>query len=240
MKLTEIANHSLLKMGSQRGENLWPWLYEVPSLLLSLLISIPFFYGLAALSKLRKGDHLARWRRNYATLKKIAPFVLPVGRESIRSSTLDLALVVACAVLTRVVNVLTPMVLRRIVDRLASISASDDGDGLPVADVFAYVLLQQVLREALTSLFWVRLARVEADVANRLACHLYDKLLSLSADFHEARQVGETYGAVTSGGARVARFAMSILFSKVLAVVDLTVALVAFWRIFGLQLAASM
>lgn len=236
MELPILANCSLWGMGIQRGENVWPWLSEEPSLVLSLLISIPFLYGMSSLVKLRKGDHLARWRKDYSSLKKMTPFILPVEKESIRSSTLDLALVIVCSVLTRIVNVLTPMVLRRIIDRLASTSDA----GRPIAEIIAYVLLQQVLRESLTSLFWVRLIRVEADIGNRLSCHLYDKLLSLSADFHEARQVSEMYGAVASGGPRFARFAMSILFSKVLALIDMLVALVAFWRIFGLQLAASV
>lgn len=71
-------------------------------------------------------------------------------------------------------------------------------------------------------------------------CHLHDRVFSFSADYHDGKRPLDTYNTISSGGPRFARFVRSILFDKLPALVDLVIAVLAFWRIFGGQLAAAM
>lgn len=220
----------------QYGWSLWLWKHNALSLILPVLLLVSSLYGCSLLAEIQKGEQFSRWRKNCASFRKLSPFVLPTSKDHIRSSTLDLVIVSICSMLTRITNIMVPIMLRRLVDKLADPTLTS----LPIADIILFVLLRQVVKEALSSLFWTKLVRVEADISNRLMCHLFDKVLSLSADFHDGQQPLETYSTITQGGPRFARFAMSILFEKTSAVIDLLVAIVTFGRIFGASLAAVL
>lgn len=167
--------------------------------------------------------------------RKLTPFILPTNPAHVRSDSIDFAIVCTCSLLSRITNVLTPLLLRRIVDKLASPATA-----LPVADIVVFVLLRQVVNDALASLFWTKLIRVESDISSRLMCDLYDRVLALSADYHDVGQPADIYRTVTDGGPRFARFAMSIAFDKTSALIDLVVAMFTFQRIFGGHLALTM
>lgn len=218
------SNTSIWEHGYQKGLDLWPWLNTASSLILPGLFSLLVLYSLSYLASLKKDSTLERYRKNLANFRKLTPFILPKNDTArIRSYSIDLAIVCICNLLSRVTNVLTPLLLRRIVDRLASPTAA-----LPVADIVVFVLLRQVVNDAIFTIFYTKLRRVEGDIANRLMCDLYDRALALSADYHDASQPAELYRTITDGGPRFARFAMNIAFDKTSAVVDVIVGLITF------------
>ncbi|KAJ4420255.1 hypothetical protein N0V82_004466 [Gnomoniopsis sp. IMI 355080] len=242
--MASIIDSSILKNSTtsfwedsyNKGLDLWPWLNTASSLILPCFLSISVLYSLSYLASIRKASTLARYRKNLANFRKLTPFILPKDDSArIRSYSIDLAIVCICNLLSRVTNVLTPLLLRRIVDRLASPTAA-----LPVADIVVFVLLRQIVNDAIFSIFWVKLRRVEGDIANRIMCDLYDRVMALSADYHDAGQSAELYRTITEGGPRFARFAMNIAFDKTSAVVDVVVGLITFQRIFGSHLALGV
>lgn len=209
---------------------------NVSHILIPTIVILPFLYGLASIRFLRKRETLQIWRKNYATFKKLSPLILPDKDEDFRSSTSDLAIVATCSLLSRIFNFLIPVLLRRIVDQLADTQTTR----IPITEILVFVALRQVISEAVTTVHWTKLMRVESDIANRLTCRLYDKVLALSADYHDTKRPMDTYTTIITGGPRFGRFIMSILFDKIPALVDLVVAVVAFWRIFGGRLALAM
>lgn len=227
---------NLWDLARQKHLEMLPWTSTASSFLLPGLLSLPFLYTLSFIPSLGKGESYERWRKNYISFQKLSPFILPKDKEHIRSDTIDMSIVIVCNLLSRITNVLVPFLLRRIVDKLADPTALT----LPITDLVLFVFLRQVFNEAVTSLFWSKLTRVESDISNRLMCHLYDKTLALSADFHDRTAHADTYNTIIRGGPRFARFAMSILFDKTAAIIDLGVAMVAFQRIFGGHLALAM
>lgn len=211
-----------------------PLLYVRP-FLAPAAVFFACFYGIQSVrsSWRKKGN---TWRENYAKFKKLSPFLFPGKDEDARAYKTDLAVVATCSMLSRVFNALLPILLRRIIDQLADSSTSQ----APLVEILVFIALRQVVSEAVTTLHWTRLSLVETEISNRLHCHLYDKTLALSADWHDASQPMETYGTIANGASRFARFAMSILFDKATAVIDLLVAIAAFWRLFGARLAWAM
>ncbi|KUI55831.1 Heavy metal tolerance protein [Cytospora mali] len=205
------------------------------SYIVPVVLSLPFLCGISALPAFQKSSILQRWKKQYDSFRHFTPFIIPTNKEVVKSWTVDLSIVTVCTLLTRVMNFVIPVLLRRTVDRLA-----DDDAPLPIKEMVAFVLLRQIVTEAVTSLHWTVLIRVESDISSRLMCHLYDKVLSLSADYHDGKRPLDTYNTIASGGPRFARFVGSIFFDKLPALVDLVVAVLAFWRIFGGQLAAAM
>lgn len=201
-------------------------------------VFFPFLYGITSVrSSLRKkSDALQIWRKNYANFRKLSPFMFPGKNEDSRSYKIDLATVATCSVLSRVFNALLPILLRRIIDQLADSSTNQ----IPLVEVLVFIALRQVVSEAVTTLHWNKFTHVESAISNRLCCCLYDKTLALSADWHDTTQPMDTYVAIITGGPRFGRFVMSILFDKVAAIIDLLVAIAAFWRLFGSRLALAM
>lgn len=201
-------------------------------------VFFPFLYGISSVrSSLRKkSDTLQIWRKNYANFRKLTPFMFPGRGEDSRSYKIDLATVATCSVLSRVFNAMLPILLRRIIDQLADSSTHQ----IPLVEILVFIALRQVVSEAVTTLHWNKFTHVESAISNRLCCCLYDKTLALSADWHDATQPMDTYVAIINGGPRFGRFVMSILFDKVTAIIDLLVAIAAFWRLFGSRLALAM
>lgn len=227
---------NLLELARQKHLEMLPWTDTASSLVVPGLLSLPFLYTLSFIPSLKNGANNERWSKNYITFQKLRPFILPKDKAHIRSDTIDMSIVIVCNLLSRITNVLVPFLLRRIVDALADPS----GHTLPITDLVLFVFVRQVLNEAISSMFWSKLIRVEADISNRLMCHLYDKTLALSADFHDRTPHADMYNTIVRGGPRFARFAMSIMFDKTAAIIDLVVAMVAFQRIFGGHLALAM
>lgn len=215
---------SLWEQGYQKSLHLRPWLSTASPLIFSGLLSIPVLYSLSYLASFKKASTLARYRKNFVNFRKLTPFILPTDDAAgIRSYSIDLAILCTCNLLARITNVLTPLLLRRIVDKLASPTIA-----LPVADIVVFVLLRQVINDAIHSLFWTKLVRVEADISNRLMCELYDRTMALSADYHDVSQPAELYRTITEGGPRFARFAMNLAFDKTSAIVDVVVGMITF------------
>lgn len=215
---------SLWEQSYQKSLDLRPWLGVASSLIFSGLLSIPVLYSLSYLTSFTKASTLARYRKNFINFRKFTPFILPRDDAvGIRSHSIDLAILCTCNLLARITNVMTPLLLRRIVDKLATPTTA-----LPVADIVIFVLLRQVINDAIHSLFWTKLVRVEADIANRLMSELYDRTMALSADYHDASQPAELYRTITEGGPRFARFAMNLAFDKTSAVIDVIVGMITF------------
>lgn len=207
-------------------------------LLLPAAVSLPVIYGLVRAHSLRNSETLQTWRKNYANFEKLSRFVLP-GKDKTQDPRLyskDLAIVATCSLLSRIFNALIPILLRRIVDQLADTADTS----IPIVEILIFVALRQVISEAVNTLHWNKLIRVESEISNRLMCALYDKALTLSADYHDAKRPMDTYVTIVNGGPRFGRFVMSILFDKTTALVDLLVAVAAFWRLFGAHLALAM
>lgn len=217
------STFGLWEQGYNKGLELWPWLNTYSSLILSGLLSIPVLYSLSYLASFRQGTTLERYRKNLTKARKLMPFIFPTDDAVRRSYSIDLAIVCICNLLSRITNVLTPLLLRRIVDNLASPTSA-----LPLADIVVFVLLRQIINDAIHSLFWTKLVRVEGDIANRLICDLFDRVMALSADYHDTSQPADLYHTITEGGNRFARFAMNIAFDKTSAVVDVVVGMITF------------
>lgn len=217
--------------------NLWEsgiLLYVRPFLALAAVFFACLYGILSVRSSWREKGNT--WRENYAKFKKLSPFLFPSKDEDARAYKTDLVVAATCSMLSRVFNALMPILLRRIIDQLADSSTSQ----VPLVEILVFIALRQVVSEAVTTLHCSRLSLVETEISNRLHCHLYDKTLALSADWHDASQPMETYGTIANGAARFARFAMSILFDKATTIIDLLVAVAAFWRLFGARLAWAM
>lgn len=211
-------------------------LFYVRYFFIPAVVILPFFHGIASIPFLRKGETLQIWRRNYASFKKLSPMLLPGKDEDPRAYLVDLATLIICVLLTCVFNVVIPVLVRRIVDQLVNTQTVT----IPTTEILVLAVLRQVISKVVSTMHWTKRARVEAEVGDRLASRLYDNVLTLSADYHDANQSMSMYITIVSGSARFGHFAMSIFFDKIPAFVDLVVAVVAFWRFFDAHLAFVM
>lgn len=207
---------------------------DTPAYTLPLVLSLITIYGFSSIPAFQKSATLLKWKKHWVHLKIFAPFIVPPGKTAIRSYTVNLSIVTLCTVASRITNFAVPVLLRRIIDNL-----TDPSLPLPLTEIIIFVTLRQVLAETIQNLQWTLLLRVEDDMSDRIVCHLYNKLLTLSADYHDTKRPPNVYQTVGGSGPRLARFVGSLVFDKIPSLLDLVIAIAAFWNIFGGRLAAA-
>jgi ABC-type bacteriocin/lantibiotic exporter with double-glycine peptidase domain len=170
-------------------------LADIASFTVLAVVSLPFLCGLSAFPAFQRSNSLRRWQKQYASFRHFTPFIVPTNRRVAKSWMVDLSIVTFCTLLSRVMNFAIPVLLKRTVDRLA-----DENSPLPIKEMVVFVLLRQAVTEAVTSLHWTVLIRSESDISSRLMCHLHDRVLSFSADYHDGKRPLDTYNTISSAG----------------------------------------
>ena len=149
----------------------------------SLLI-IPVFLGFSAY---RRITIPTKWRKYYADSLVLFPYMIPTDSKTIRQ---DLLLGIACfsvILLQRAFKLAIPLALRNIIDTLAVPNGV-----FPWTSIIIYILLEYVISDMALYLYRICSTRLRADVSDRIVVTLYEKLLSLSASFHDSHNAAMT------------------------------------------------
>lgn len=207
-----------------------------PSLFAPLLFILPIsYYGS---SVFRKSKILKNWEKYSQDVKVLAPYLRPQEKADVRNILGLLTAVFLCVAIGRGINVVSPLMLRSILDQL---SASDGRQGpFPWKQITGYVLLRYPLRDIMSFIQWAVTRRLENQVLDRITIAVYNKMMSLSADYHDNKNSGTVWLTVHNSGHTVSRFTSSICFEMIPNVLDLGLAVIAFGSVCGARLAWVM
>ncbi|MCJ1398993.1 hypothetical protein MMC11_002195 [Xylographa trunciseda] len=201
-----------------------------------LLLVLPvFYYGASAF---RKSKVLESWEKYSEDVKVLMPYLRPRDKTEVKNILGLVVAVFLCVGFGRVVNVVSPLMLRSIVDQL---SASDGRQGpFPWKPITGYVLLRYPLREIMDFVQWAVTRRLENQVMDRITIAVYNKMMSLSADYHDSKNSGTVWLTVSNSGSIVSTFAGRVCFEMIPNILDLVLAAFAFGSVCGAHLAWFM
>ncbi|KAJ1915382.1 ATP-binding cassette-type vacuolar membrane transporter Hmt1 [Mycoemilia scoparia] len=193
-------------------------------------------------------DHLYKGIRNIQQrLSKLLPFMWPTGQARLQLSFVGIIGLLACG---RVVNVLVPLQLKRMVDALA---VSSNISSPPVV-TFEWMCIQIAIFVVLKLLqgsagliataqnfMWIPVGQ---NTTKKISVDMFDHLHNLSFRFHINRKTGEILRVQDRGVASVVSILSSILFNIIPTFVDILLAsyffTIAFDLYFGLIVLVTM
>ncbi|MCJ1377763.1 hypothetical protein MMC17_000859 [Xylographa soralifera] len=201
-----------------------------------LLLLLPVtYYGT---SIFRKSKIVKNWEKYSEDVKVLAPYLKPQDKADAKNILGLLTAVFLCVAFGRAVNVISPLMLRSILDQL---STSDGRHGpFPWKPITAYVLLRYPLRDIMSFVQWAVTRRLENQVLDRITIAVYDKMMSLSADYHDNKSSGTVWLTVSNSGQTVSTFASRVCFEMIPNILDLVLAAFAFGNVCGAHLAWIM
>jgi ABC-type multidrug transport system fused ATPase/permease subunit len=179
------------------------------------------------------------WTKYLEDINTILPYLRPVNKAD-RRRLLGLCFaVLACVAVGRSINLLTPLLFRLILDKLSS-TDEDQRSRFPWQEIIIYVFMRNCLRDALYFLQWLVTRRLENQVLDRITITAYNKIMSLSADYHGDENSTTAWHTVRTSGRLVSTFASQVCFEMVPGLLDLGLAVFTFGIVFGPQMASLM
>lgn len=158
-----------------------------------------------------------------------APYVWPKEVQL----QLHFPLIGVCLVANRIVNVLTPMILGRLINQL---SQSKAGLNLSWTTVGTYILLRYLDCPAGLNLcrhcLWLPLKK---KMHIQLSSAAYACVMSQSSDFHDSKKSGKIWETIHRGNSITKLFEL-LSFEFLPMVIDLILAISIFWWIFDLNM----
>ncbi|KAK3940026.1 heavy metal tolerance protein [Diplogelasinospora grovesii] len=201
-----------------------------------LLASLPTLY-VAVHSKKLLGPAIAEWSKNYDDLKIFLPLLLPEVRAIQREVIWNLSIVAMCTGTNRIIKVISPILLRRVIDMLQN---STDTQKLPWKEVLAFVLLRNVVERLSEGFMFTYKGRAIADMADQITLAVYNKLLNQSAEYHENKSSGSMWKAVCESGTSTLHYFSNLVFHQIPVIFDILLGVGTCWSIFDRSLAAAM
>ena len=152
------------------------------------------------------------------------PYLWPSNSRNLQAKIL----VVCLSVLgVRVLNVLEPRQLGIVIDRLGLSQGH-----IPLLEVGLWVLFSWVRNSILPQIRYMLWLSVEQYAEGSIRTASHDHIMGLSRDFHTAKQSAELYMAISQGYA-LKQIAEALLFKLLPMVVDVAVAFVYLYWVFG-------
>ncbi|KAI6280136.1 hypothetical protein MCOR27_004814 [Pyricularia oryzae] len=177
--------------------------------LISILLCIPVVLHLC--KDIHAKEVAKHWHRVVRIYNALHPFFLPPDRAAARELFINLTGVGICIVIGRFVHLVSPLLLRNIVDNLArgqqqrrdlnAAAAAAQPQGGPVnmsaavataptltfpwPQMIAYIIIRHVLPRIVNHNEYRCSKVVRREVSNRISIAAYRQLLSFGADYHE-------------------------------------------------------
>ena len=192
------------------------------------LISFIFLYG----SRLYgNGKSRTQWSKHYRDLKLLAPYLRSQDKaEGLHSLRIFLA-VLLFIVLGRGVNLLSPLLFRSVWKSLTD-PAGHEGP-FPWLEITGYIFLRYFVQDSFSYIKWSLTRRLENQVKDRIAVAAYNKLMSLSADYHDKKSSISAWTTVQNSGGAVSKFGSTVCFEIVPNILDLILGGIAFGSVCG-------
>ncbi|KIO29584.1 hypothetical protein M407DRAFT_14496 [Tulasnella calospora MUT 4182] len=171
-----------------------------------------------------KAPEDASWRETFTKLRRLLPYLWPHNNVKLQFLA---SLCMVILLIARVINILLPLTLRQLVLDL------DRGVGFPLMWIFAYGGLRFVQGSgglnALRDVLWAPVMQYSDREMSQLS---FDHLLNLSLAFHTKRKTGEVL-RILDRGAAINHVFEVLLFNIIPTLIDIVVALGAFFYFFG-------
>ncbi|KIJ23460.1 hypothetical protein M422DRAFT_39595 [Sphaerobolus stellatus SS14] len=173
------------------------------------------------------------WKEVSQRLRRLAPYLWPKKDKGLQILA---AICILLLLVSRLVNLLTPLTLGKIVSSLET-----PGPGRPFELPWASILLYVILRflqspggvAALRDTLWAPVMQYSDREMSQLS---FDHLLNLSLAFHTRRKTGEVL-RILDRGASINHILELLLFNIGPIFLDISIALVFFFYLFGWPLA---
>lgn len=202
-------------------------------LVLPLIVLIPLTsYGTSLRS--RTAAAIARWRQSYNDASVLIRHLAPVKKEGgAKHIALLVTGAVLCLITGRVLNLVIPVVLRNLVD---SLTATDTG--FPWTSIVGFILLQHVLLSVTSQCAATIGTVLEAELQDRIQCSAYDKVMSLSAEYHDSPLAASGWHTIVLATHKAAFFIRQVCFDLIPSLLDIFLVASAFSAICGGHMAA--
>jgi len=218
---------------------------------LTLLLSIPAFYLLVVLPK-RKQDAkskskpaekggsnpIQRLRQNINDLMVFLPLLIPKSKATQRQMSFDFCIVLLCVGTDRLIKLASPILLRQVVDVLASHDPATKR--LPWIEVVLFVLSHSILGSLISDVQYFFHDRITAKAHDVITLTLYNKLLDQSAEYHENNRSGSTWKDISQAGGNTIHYFSYLLFGQLPVVLDVFLGIATCWTVFDSSLALAM
>ena len=202
------------------------------SLYVPLFLIVPVsYYGS---STFRKSKLLEDWRKYYKEVKVLIPYLQPRDKAEMNSMLRFLTAIFLCVVVGRGINIASPLLLRSALDHLST-PAGREGS-FPWKQIAGYILLRYSIRDTMSYIQWAVTRRLENQVEDRITIAVYNRMMSLSADYHDNKNSGTVWHTVHSSGENVSGFVSKVCFGIIPDFLDLIFAAIAFGSVCGAHL----
>ncbi|KAM7220797.1 P-loop containing nucleoside triphosphate hydrolase protein [Rhypophila decipiens] len=178
------------------------------------------------------------WCEHIKELKIFLPLLVPKDVAIRRQMIFDYSVVMVCLGADRIIKLASPILLRQVVDVLAS----DDGAAkrLPWVEVLLFVLCHSILGKVVTDVSSTYEGQVTGRAEDAITVALYNKLLEQSAEYHENSKSGSIWQVVSNAGAMTLTYFSSLVFGQLPSVVDVFFGIATCWAVFDTGLALTM
>ncbi|KAK4187464.1 heavy metal tolerance protein [Podospora australis] len=219
--------------------------YGVPALLLSLPPLVLYLSKYTNSSKQWKSWTLPLHllppdrRAQLTDLSLLFPLLLPTEPTARKKLIKNYYILGLTTTTKRLLKVAHPILLRRIIHLLSS-SGSSGQNQLPWVEIISFVLLRRLATTATDALHSSANRKARSAMTDRVELVLYQKLLSLTSEFHETKQTGTLWKTVCSAGGLTVNFFSLLVFTQIPYVVDMVLGVATCWSVFGSGIALSM
>lgn len=152
----------------------------------------------------------------------------------------DFCVVMLCMGTSRLIKLASPILLRRVIDVLASSDHQETEKRLPWVEVVLFVLCHSILGRVVGDISSSYQGRVTNKAEDAITIALYNKLLEQSAEYHENSRSGSTWQAVSNAGAMTISYFSSLVLGQLPSVVDVFIGVTTCWAVFDSSLALTM
>ena len=202
------------------------------TLIVPLLLIPPFFYY-----GFRRSRFVQTWENYVQDLKVIAPY-LKLQDPADKTYVLGLlGVILICIAIGRAISIYSPLLFRQITDELSAPAGGEEEEGqFPWRQIAVFAILRYLLRDIMTFVQWIVSRRLEYQVSDRISLAAYNKLMSLSADYHDNKDSSATWLTVRNSGEAVSSFASNVCFDVIPNILDLFFGAIAFGSVSGVRL----
>ena len=175
-------------------------------------------------------------RKQYADLKLFLPFLLPKDKVIQRRLVFNLSVAGLGVATNRVIKVLKPVLLRRIIDTLND----NNSQRSPWVEIVLHVLFRNIIAKIADDIAYAYKSRATTNMSDAISLALYNKLLDQTAEYHENKRSGSVWNAVCSSGTTAIHYFSYMLFHQLPVLLDVVLSVATCWTVFNGDLALAM
>lgn len=185
-----------------------------------------------------RNSPLQRLRQNVYDLMVFLPLLIPKGKATRHQMSFDFCIVLACVGADRLIKLASPILLRQVVDVLASNDPATTR--LPWVEVVLFVLSHSILGSLVSDVIYFFHGRITGKAHDVITLTLYNKLLDQSAEYHENNKSGSTWKEISTAGGNTIHYFSYLFFGQLLVVLDVFLGIATCWSVFDSSLALVM